>query len=64
MNKVIHKILYQLSDISLEDLIFNYIFDEKEEYFERFPKFIKYNDYDVPCGETYAYVFNRNRNRN
>jgi len=28
-----------------------------EEYFEHFPKFMKYNDNVVPCKETYACIF-------
>ena len=33
------------------------IFQNSEEYFERFPKFMKYNDYVTPCKQTYACVF-------
>ena len=56
--KVIHYILHQLPDINLDDdLICDNFFQNGEEYFERFPKFMKYNDYVVPCKETYACAF-------
>ena len=46
--KIMHYILHQLPDINLDDLIFDIFFQNGEEYFERFPKFMKYNDYVVP----------------
>ena len=52
-----HYILNQLPDINLDDLICDNFFQNDEEYFERFPKFMKYNDNVVPCKETYACIF-------